>query len=47
MICANPKCDNEVDVDNLDICSECFQEYYLDLKVSGEDPGQSSLGDFE
>ena len=47
MICANPKCDNEVDVDNLDICSECFQEYFLDLKVYGQDPGQTSLEDFE
>jgi len=47
MICANPECENEVDVDNLDICSECFQEHYLDNKLAGDHPDQSALGDFE
>jgi hypothetical protein len=47
MICANPECDNEVDIDNLDICSHCFKEHYLDNELAGDHPDQTALGDFE
>lgn len=30
MKCINPDCDNEQDVSDLTICSECYIEYYLE-----------------
>lgn len=47
MICAIPECEKDVFSLNYDICAECFQKLYLDLKVAGDDPGQTSLEDFE
>ena len=47
MICANSECENVVDVDNLDICEDCFKEYFLNLRVVSQHPDQTALGDFE
>ena len=29
MKCVNFDCDNEIDMSNMTICSNCYEEYYL------------------